>query len=182
MPEVRLLGIDPEIDGALALLTSLGKLTVEDMPTIEVERGGKAKRQTDLASLADMIRAMSPSHALIERVGAMPGQGVSSMFAFGRSVGQIEGIVATLAVPVSYVAPQSWRRALAVPLGKDGSRLRASQLMPAYSERWRRARDDGRAEAALIALYGLLHAPGIGVPSAELAPAAHIDPSISIST
>lgn len=157
----RILGIDPGISGALALLTALGELTVADLPTIEIERGGKAKRSIDAMALADMIRAMHPTHAIIERVGAMPGQGVASMFSFGRSVGQIEGIVATLAVPVSYVTPQTWRRSLSVPAGKDGSRLRASQLMPAYAERWRRSRDDGRAEAALIALYGIVKLPTV---------------------
>jgi hypothetical protein len=51
---------------------------------------------------------------------------------------------------------------MAVPPGKDGSRLRASELMPSYSERWRRKRDHGRSDASLIALWGLLH---LGVAS-----------------
>lgn len=157
----RILGIDPGLSGALALLTSLGVLRCTDMPTLEIERGGKAKRAIDTAALAAMVRTSAPSHAVIERVGAMPGQGVSSMFQFGRNVGQIEGVIATLGVPVSYVAPQTWRRAMSVPAGKDGSRLRASELLPAYAEQWRRKRDDGRAEAALIALWGLLHVPSL---------------------
>jgi len=153
----RLLAIDPGLSGALAVVDTGCALEIEDLPTVTVDRGGKAKRQIDVAALAADVRRLAPVHAIIERVGARPGQGVSSMFAFGRSVGQVEGVVAALGIPITYVTPQIWRKALSVPAGKDGSRLRASQLLPAYAERWRRAKDDGRAEAALIGLYGLLH-------------------------
>jgi crossover junction endodeoxyribonuclease RuvC len=155
----RILGIDPGLTGALALLTGEGRLQVEDIPIVEVARNGKAKRQIDVAALTSYVRDLNPRHAIIERVAARPGQGVTSMFAFGRSVGQIEGIISALGIPISYVTPQIWRRALAVPAGKDGSRLRASQLMPAYAERWRRAKDDGRAEASLIALWAVTQGP-----------------------
>ena len=151
----RILEIDPGLSGALAVLSLDGGLVVHDMPVVEVERGGKAKRETDTAALAAIVRELGDCVAWVERVGARPGQGVSSMFSFGRGVGQIEGVLAALRVPVSYVIPQSWRKAMRVPEGKDGSRLRASQLLPAYSTEWRRSKDDGRAEAALIALYGL---------------------------
>jgi crossover junction endodeoxyribonuclease RuvC len=161
MPDHRILGIDPGLSGALALLTSGGELIVRDVPCFVTDRGGKSKRQADLRSLVDIIRRMRPTYAVIERVGAMPGQGVTSMFAFGRVAGQIDGVIAALEIPVSYAAPLIWRKALAVPPGKDGSRLRASELMPAYSEIWRRKKDDGRAEAALIALWGLTHRPGM---------------------
>jgi crossover junction endodeoxyribonuclease RuvC len=160
---IRILGIDPGLGGALALLTSLGDFTVTDMPVLEIERGGKSKRELDIGALAARICEMAPTHAVIERVGARPGQGVTSMFAFGRGVGQFEGVIAACRVPVSYVSPPTWRRAMSVPPGKDGSRLRASQLLPAYAERWRRAKDDGRAEAALIALWGLLHVPRLEI-------------------
>ena len=74
---------------------------------------------------------------------------------FGRVVGEIEDIIAALAIPVTFVRSVTWRRAFTVLAGKDGSRLRASELLPAYAERFRRKRDDGRAEAALMALWGL---------------------------
>ena len=156
-----ILGVDPGFGGALAFLHSFGKLEVHDMPVVEIERNGKRKRTIDAAAVAAMIRAHRPTHAVVERVGAMPGQGVASTFAFGRGVGQIEGVITALAVPMDYVAPRVWQAALRVPKGKDGSRLRASELLPAYAGEWRRKRDDGRAEAALIALYALLHLPAI---------------------
>lgn len=156
---IRILGVDPGLSGAVALLTSLGELSVIDVPTLEIARNGSRRREIDTAQLVTVIRELTPSHAVIERVGAMPGQGVASMFSFGRSLGQIEGILASLNVPVTHVAPAVWKRALSVPRGKDAARLRASQLLPAYAERWRGARDDGRAEASLIALWGLTNVP-----------------------
>ena len=157
----RILGVDPGLTGGIALLTGLCELTVADMPIIETERAGRAKRSVNAPALAWLIREFAPSHAIVERVGAMPGQGVSSMFSFGRSLGVIEGVLAALGIPVSYVAPRVWQSALSVRAGKDGSRARACELLPAYAERFGRRRDDGRADAALLALWGLLHGQAI---------------------
>jgi crossover junction endodeoxyribonuclease RuvC len=162
----RILGIDPGLSGAVALLTSLGELSVADIPVLEINRNGRRRREIETVALVDLIRELKPSHAVIERVGAMPGQGVVSMFSFGRSLGQIEGVLAGLCVPVTYVAPVAWKRALSVPAGKDAARLRASQLLPAYAAQWRRAKDDGRAEASLIALWAFSNVPMLAVGAA----------------
>ena len=151
------LGVDPGLSGALARLTASGDLTIWDMPVLQVERNGRVRRDLDLAMLVATIREASATEAWLERVGAMPGQGVSSMFAFGRAVGQVEAVITACALPLTHVTPQLWKRSLTVPAGKDAARLRASQLMPAYAGEWRLAKHDGRAEAALIALHGLLH-------------------------
>ena len=151
------LGIDPGLSGALARLTASGDLTIWDMPVLQVERNGRVRRDLDLAMLVATIREASATEAWLERVGAMPGQGVSSMFAFGRAVGQVEAAITACGLPLTHVTPQLWKRSLTVPAGKDAARLRASQLMPAYAGEWRLAKHDGRAEAALIALHGLLH-------------------------
>jgi crossover junction endodeoxyribonuclease RuvC len=151
-----IIGIDPGLTGAIAILEPDGKLTVHDMPTVEVRRHRKLKREINSAVLAGILTGHQLARAFVERVGAMPGQGVSSVFAFGRSTGIVEGILAARLIPVTYVAPQTWRKDQAVRAGKDGSRLRASELLPGYAVEWRRAKDDGRAEAALIALWGLM--------------------------
>ncbi len=164
------LGIDPGFSGALAWLDLGGDLHVEDMPTLAVERNGKTKRDMDLAALVELVEQHRPAFAVVERVGAMPGQGVSSMFAFGRGFGSILGVLAALKVPVELVTPATWKRTLTVPAGKDGARLRASQLLPAHGGNWRRARDDGRAEAAMIAWYGFVHLsnrPGFSLGQAQ---------------
>ena len=150
------LGVDPGLSGAIALFTpATGALIAFDTPTLSLARNGKAKREPDATELARLIDAAGPiAHAYVEQVGAMPGQGVSSVFAFGKVFGLVLGIIAANFIPVTLVAPVKWKRALNVPAEKDGARARASQLMPAHAGLWSRCKDDGRAEAALIAFYG----------------------------
>jgi crossover junction endodeoxyribonuclease RuvC len=82
----------------------------------------------------------------------MPKQGVTSVFTFGVAFGVVRGVLAALHIPVTYITPQSWQRTMKVPQGKDGSRQRATQLLPRYGDRFVRVRDNGRSDATLIAL------------------------------
>lgn len=150
------LGIDPGLSGAVALYNaSNGALQVDDMPTHELKRGGKNKRELDLPGLAGLFDVNGLVRmAFVEQVGAMPGQGVSSVFAFGKAYGAVLGILAARNIPMTMVPPQRWKKALNVPAAKDGARARASQLLPSHAAHWKRVKDDGRAEAALIAYYG----------------------------
>lgn len=151
------IGVDPGASGAVALFRpATGGLTIHDMPTLHVERGGRAKREVSASHLAQILRGEEALSliAYVEQVGARPGQGVSSMFQFGRSVGIVEGVLAGFAIPVERVTPQRWRRLLHVREGKDGSRLRAAELMPRHAALFARKADDGRAEAALLAYGG----------------------------
>lgn len=147
-----IIGIDPGLKGAVAYIG----LTLEifDIPTFSLIRGGKMKNEIDLVALAALF-APQIKHAYMEQVGAMPGQGVSSMFAFGQTFGILKGMLAMRGIPFTLVPPATWKKALRVPAGKDGARARASQLLPSYGHYWPRAKDDGRAEAAMIALYGV---------------------------
>jgi len=150
-----IVGIDPGASGAVAFFDPQeGTLEIVDMPVMEVERSGKSKREISPQLLATAIRHKAPRIAYVEKVGAMPGQGVSSMFQFGRGVGLVEGVLAALDVPVNYVTPQAWQKAVSVRGGKDGSRLRAVELFPAYASLFRLKKWDGRSDAALIAWYG----------------------------
>jgi crossover junction endodeoxyribonuclease RuvC len=150
-----IVGIDPGASGAVAFFNPQeGTLEIVDMPVMEVERGGKSKREISPQLLATAIRHKAPRIAYVEKVGAMPGQGVSSMFQFGRGVGMVEGVLAALAIHTSYVTPQRWQKVVEVRGGKDGARLRAIELFPAYASLFARKKDDGRADAALIAWYG----------------------------
>lgn len=149
-----ILGIDPGLSGALAFKGE-NTLVAIDMPTVSIQRNGKNKREIDLAGLVSDIDALGPvEHAYVEQVGAMPGQGVSSVFSFGKSYGSILGILAAKRIPYTLVSPVRWKKALQVPAGKDAARHRASQLLPQYAELWPLVKHDGRAEAALIAVYG----------------------------
>jgi len=150
-----ILAIDPGAKGALAFFRpEQGTLELIDTPTVEVKRGQKLKTEISPQMLAAIIRARNPSIAILEIVGAMPGQGVSSMFQFGRGVGMLEGILSALDVPVTYISPQGWQKAVGVRGGKDGSRACAAARFPAYAHMFARKKDDGRADAALMAWWG----------------------------
>ncbi len=155
----RIIGIDPGLLGAVAVLTGTDSLAVFDMPTMTVERNGKAKRQVSASELAEIIYIMKNDdcHVYCERVGAMAGQGVTSVFSFGRSFGMIEGILAAFKLPVTYVAPATWVKAVGRGQGKDASRARAMELFPNNQTDFKRVKDDGRADAALIAYWGKHH-------------------------
>ena len=155
MPDVVVAGVDPGLSGAIALITSERRLRVWDMPTLSLSRGGKNKREIDVYALANILRGERIDHAFIEQVGSMPGQGVSSVFAFGKAFGIVIGVVSALGIPVTFVAPVKWKRAQGVTADKDGARARASQLMPGGSSQWPLVKHDGRAESALIAHYGM---------------------------
>jgi crossover junction endodeoxyribonuclease RuvC len=155
----RVIGIDPGLSGAVAVLTGTDSLAVFDMPTMTVERNGKAKRQVSASELAEIIYIMKNDdcHVFVEKVSAMAGQGVTSVFSFGRSFGMIEGILAAFKLPVTYVAPATWVKAVGRGQGKDASRARAMELFPNNQTDFKRVKDDGRADAALIACWGLRH-------------------------
>ena len=148
-------GIDPGLTGAVVILDpKTNTIDIIDMPTVEVIRNGKKKQELAPALLAAQLAGRNVKKAFLERVGAMPGQGVSSVFSFGRSVGIVEGVLAAYDMPVTIVPPVTWQKAVGLRGGKDGARERAMQLFPAAAEQFKRKRDDGRADAALIAWYG----------------------------
>ena len=150
-----IIGIDPGISGAISVFRD-GKLeSVVDMPTVEIASGKTIKRHISAATLRNILELdmYQFSHVVIEKVGAMPGQGVTSMFNFGRSAGIIEGVVAALRMPHTYVTPQTWTKAVGRAAGKDASRMRAMELFPSKADLFKRAKDDGRADAALIAYW-----------------------------
>jgi crossover junction endodeoxyribonuclease RuvC len=151
---MRVLGIDIGLDGAIALIENGDLLEVHDMPTVTLERNNKSKRMVNAAELARLVRQAAPGCAYLERLNAMPGQGVTSMFSMGQSLGVVLGILAALDIPTTTIPPRTWQRALDVPQGKDGSRYRAAQLFPAHAELFKRVKDNGRSDSALIAAYG----------------------------
>jgi hypothetical protein len=74
-------------------------------------------------------------------------------FAFGRARGAVEGVLS-----LTWLAAPSWRRAVGPPVNasRDGARSEAIRRCPAHAELFARAKNDGRAEAALIGVAGLL--------------------------
>jgi crossover junction endodeoxyribonuclease RuvC len=150
----RTLGIDVGLNGAIALVQDGDLIGVVDMPTVTLDRNGKAKRQVSVPELVDIIKQFDPTEAYVEKVFAMAGQGVTSVFSFGRSLGVVEGVLTTLKIKTTLMTPQTWQKGIAVTGGKDGSRARAMELFPDQMALFKRVKDDGRSDAALIALWG----------------------------
>ncbi len=157
--EQLVLGVDIGATGAIALLTQGGHLlAVHDMPVLG---DGPAGRPTVNAPLlAEIIAKSQATQAFVEYVGARPGEGPTGAFAFGRARGVIEGVLAAAGVPVAFLTPPSWKRLVGIPPGKDGAkdaaRSEAIRRWPAQASLFARVKDDGRAEAALIAVAGLV--------------------------
>lgn len=152
---MRVLGVDPGAGGAIAMLdTGLDAFVVADMPVATVRVGRIERRQINEALLADIIRRYAPDTAWIERVHALPGQGVTSSFTFGLAYGLARGVLAGLGIPVQLVTPQEWKRSFRIGPDKREARLIAARLFPDAAQQFARVRDDGRAEAVLLACFG----------------------------
>lgn len=150
------LGIDPGLSGAISIIdVRKGLVDAIDMPTVEIKVGKSMKRRVAPEVIASELRTYAPyAVAYIEKVSAMPGQGVSSMFAFGEAYGLVRGVLAGMGIPCTAVTPAVWTKAMRVAGGKDGSRQRAMELWPDKAALFKRVKDDGRADAALIAQWG----------------------------
>lgn len=152
-----ILGIDPGLSGAAALLAGGSVLDLIDLPTVERTVNSKTKRQLDLHQLSAWVELHRGriDFAVVEMVAAMPGQGVTSSFNFGFTTGAIHGILAACGIQIRTVSPQVWKRHFRL-LGqpKDASRAEASRRLPKEAHRWPLKKHDGRAEAVLLALYG----------------------------
>ena len=163
---MKILGCDPGIHGALALVDIVDGappwlIDVPDVPVI----GTGAKERVNTMLVRDWLAHHTPDHALIERAGSMPKQGVASTFKYARAVGSLETVVACSDIPYSIIEPAVWKRFHHLT-GKDKetARQRALQLFPNAHALFARKKDHGRAEAALIALTPM---PG-GLPKAVL--------------
>jgi crossover junction endodeoxyribonuclease RuvC len=153
---LRILGIDPGIRGGLAVVEiadGAAPILVEciDVPVV----GTGAKERVDVAAIRNFIDRHKPIRALIERAQAMPQQGSSSGFKYGRAVGAIEAAIACCEIPLTVIEPTAWKKFHQLRGGdKESSRQRALQLFPSVHALLARKKDHGRAEASLIALYG----------------------------
>lgn len=145
-------GIDPGIGGAVGIVFDDGGFAaVHDMPTLPTTTG---RRQVDFASLAAILRDCGPSFVLVERVGPRPNEGAVGAFAFGHTFGGILGTLAALCLSHDVIQPATWKRHAGIPPGADkrASIATAARLLPEAVPHLTRVKDDGRAEALLLAL------------------------------
>jgi crossover junction endodeoxyribonuclease RuvC len=153
---MTILGIDIGVSGALALITMSGELIeVADMPILR--DGPKNRATVNGPLLAELIYKWHAEEAFVEYVAARPGEGAVGAFAFGRSRGVIEGVLAACGVPTKFITPASWKRTVGLTLAsKDAARSEAIRRWPGHASLFARVKDDGRAEAALIGIAGTM--------------------------
>lgn len=153
-------GIDIGITGAIACMVNGVLHDVQDMPVRE-EGKGTVKRRVDAGGLAAIVRewrqqvGVDSELAVIERVGAMPSQGSSSVFSLGHSAGVCEAVMLAMGCPVQHVAPTAWKRSFGLGSEKAASSAKASLLYPQHAGLWRLKKQHNRAEAVLLARYGV---------------------------
>jgi len=159
------IGIDPGVSGAIAVIegtrTHLNSWEAEDIPTVEVDviiNGKKGKRrEVDATKLFDMLSLVCWDGTLVslERVHAMPGQGVTSTFSFGKATGTIIGCLAGAGLweHTTLVTPQVWKKAMLkdMPKEKESSIVRCRELFPHTCDHLTLKSHHNRADAMLIA-------------------------------
>ncbi len=150
-------GIDPGLTGAIVTLLDGVAGPMIDLPTRRVDGWG----EIDARALAIFIREQRAAHpgafvsACVEKVGAMPGDGGTSAFRFGETSGGIRFTLDVLGVPYTRAIPAVWKRQFSlIGKEKDAARQLAIQRFPEAAHMLTRKKDNGRADALLIALYG----------------------------
>lgn len=141
---MKLMGIDPGRQGAVAVYDKAEhRVTAHDMPDTT-------------AKLHDLLAFLAPVKlCMIEKPFYPQMIGIKNATRIAHNYGVLTGALAWLSIPVHEVAPDKWKRALNLSSVKAASREKASQLFPDDAAQWARVMDDGRAEAALLAWYGL---------------------------
>ena len=153
---MRILGIDPGLSGAIAILEEKKVLSIFDMPVMA--DGKKNKRQLNSAQLVNIIReniaGADEIAVIVEQVNAMPGQGVTSMFNFGQTFGAIKGVCAALNLPIFFVRPSKWKKHFElINSSKDSSRTKVIEMYPSLSNQLSKKKDVNKSDAILIARY-----------------------------
>jgi crossover junction endodeoxyribonuclease RuvC len=146
-------GVDPGQSGGIGVLGADGGFELAvDLPVISDKSLTWIDGSALQTILLDAIRGR-PCRVVIERVSAMPKQGVASSFSFGVGFGSILGVVQALHLPIEFVTPAVWKRGLGLASDKRASLDKARLLFPAADLRL--AKHDGRAEALLLAHWYL---------------------------
>ncbi len=153
---MKIIGIDPGLSGAIAILEDKKVVSLFDMPVMA--EGKKNKRQLNSAQLVNIIKEYVSSDdevvVIVEQVNAMPGQGVTSMFNFGQTFGAIKGVCAALQLPIYFVRPSKWKKYFElINASKDSSRTKVIEMYPSLSNQLSKKKDVNKSDAILIARF-----------------------------
>lgn len=157
-----ILGVDPGKTGAMAVFRANSKRTAYGLiDIIDFNEDNILKYFIKSNTTGDN------AVAFVENVHAAPGQSVVSMFSFGKNLGWWQGVLQTLGIYTTLVAPQSWSPyyiGRGVKDKKTTARQVATKLFSRPIDRmvdssgkswFRLVKHNGRADAALIAAYGM---------------------------
>lgn len=145
---MTVIGIDPGLSGAIARPMDDGSVDVWDLPVVEV----RGRRRLNPHALVDLIVHAGPvDMVVVEQVQGVQGSGATGAFTFGYGAGLIEGALVALQRPVTFVRPQRWTSDLGVGRDKGAHRIAAAGIYPGSASMFARVKDDGRADAALLA-------------------------------
>ena len=153
---MKVIGIDPGLNGAIAILEEKKVISIIDMPVMA--EGKKNKRQLNSAQLVNIIKEninlKDEVIVVVEQVNAMPGQGVTSMFNFGQTFGAIKGVCAALDLPIFFVRPSKWKKYFdLINSSKDSSRTKVIEMYPSLSNQLSKKKDVNKSDAILIARF-----------------------------
>ena len=81
-----------------------------------------------------MLRETRPNRVVIEKVSAMPKQGISSTARFTYARGAIYGAVAAMSLSVSFVTPQRCQQYHRIGRGLDDAVRKVMQFYPTLHE------------------------------------------------
>lgn len=157
----RIVGIDPGLDGGIALVGGEAP-ELRIMPTTKTGKG--ARRQIDRRELLACLRALAPDHVFLEQVGPHAQDGVLGAFTFGRCIEAIESALVFLEIPYTTVPPQTWQKDMFLGLARDDTKATAAMVAARLWPRgWPRSfmpsprfkkPHDGLVDAALLAAWG----------------------------
>lgn len=153
---VQIIGIDPGATGAISIIDpARSVMSVLDMPIKNVGKSGK-RTEVDGKAIVDFVdNNCENAVCYIEDVWSLPHDGHVGAFNFGDKYGTVKGVMSVLDIPLYRVRPNVWKLKMKAPADKRQSCERAKKLFPNHASLFNRLKDDGRAESAMIALYGV---------------------------
>lgn len=159
-----IIGIDPGLTGACAVMDHNGIRAVFDLPTMPVPGAGEkalVKRKIDAKAFCQLLLKHCPAgegkpQAVLEKVNTMGGanNAVQTQGSLMRSLGAIESVLECLGYPTKHVAPQSWKKLFGLKADKTMALEKARKLHPEAAGNLTRQKDHNRAEAVLLAHWG----------------------------
>jgi len=160
---MRFIGIDLGLTGAAAMIDGVTRdMAVTALPTTDSEAGRRLHGRQLLDILRGWVPAGDPCFVTIEDVRPRPGDRgghgntMHSQGSLMRSRGIVEAVTDIMGAQVLWVWPQKWKRHYGlIGENKNASRATAARMFPALAGAFARVKDDGLAEAMLLAYYGM---------------------------